>query len=290
VIAQIENSGIQLPATDARPHPRYDIGPISIDSRSQAGFFQGIIEAALTSNTTNVVVPVNAQVYLAARSNPDFRAVVQKAEFVCADGSSIVVACRLLTGKHVDRIPGVDMIEVLCSMGSQHGLRVFLVGGKPGSASDCVKILSERYKGIRMVGSACPDYGFENKPELVQQLIDEIRRAEPKILLVGFGAPKQELFIDRFVRPAGIPVAIAVGGSFEMISGRVMRAPQRIRRAGMEWLYRLMQEPSRLWRRYLIGNSVFIVQVTWLAFKRSLAHVNGRSKVSMDGSTGNAND
>jgi len=271
---QTEEIGSKFPASSASQSRRYDIGPFSIDPHRSAEFSGAVVKAALTSNTTHLVVTANAQFYVLAQSRPDYRSILQKAEFVCADGVSIAGACKLLTGQHVDRIPGVDLIETLCALGAPHGMRIFLFGGKPEAASDCVKILSDRYAGICMVGSACPDYGFEKDPLMLQQLIEEIRESQPNIVFVGLGAPKQEQFIEQYLRPIGVPVAIGVGGSFEMISGRVKRAPQWIRNAGLEWFYRLMLEPARLWRRYLIGNCIFAVFVASEAFKRVFASMS----------------
>lgn len=237
------------------------MGPLLIDSCAPDKFVEKVIDAALASRQTHMVVTANAQFYVLAHRNQRFGELLRRAEFVCADGTSIVGACRLLTGQSVPRIAGVDLISMLCEAGAPRELKIFLVGGKPGAAAETAALLLERHPGIEIVGVECPPLGFEQNPEAVRALCRTIHDAEPHVLLVALGAPKQEFFIEEQIRPLGIPIAVGVGGSFDIISGRFPRAPQWMQRFGLEWCFRFIHEPGRLWKRYLVGNSLFLALV-----------------------------
>jgi len=137
-------------------------------------------------------------------------------------------------------------------------MRVFLLGGRPGTAVKTALHLQEQYPGIQIAGVACPDWGFEKDGLQLRKLLDRIAASKPNILFVALGAPKQEFFIAKYIRPLGIPIAVGIGGSFEILSGEVHRAPEWMRSAGLEWAFRLVQDPGRLWRRYMLGNIEFL--------------------------------
>jgi N-acetylglucosaminyldiphosphoundecaprenol N-acetyl-beta-D-mannosaminyltransferase len=237
---------------------RLSIGSLDIDQYSQAALIDEILYHALSGETTRHVVTANAQFYVLAQKSRRFRKCLSSAEYICADGMPIVWACNSLYGGHIPRIAGVNLIEKICQYGADHNLRVFLFGGRPGTGTITADILKRRYPGIQIAGVSCPNYGFERREHSLQAALDEIAAAKPHILFVGLGAPKQEFFINNYVRSIRVPLAIGVGGSFELLSGRLERAPQWMQASGLEWLYRLSQEPGRLWKRYLIGNSEFL--------------------------------
>jgi len=114
---------------------------------------------------------------------------------------------------------------------------------------------------LKIAGVSCPDWGFETRAETLNPVLEQIAQAKPHILFVGLGAPKQEFLIDEHIRPVNIPIAIGIGGSFEILSGAVERAPAWMRSSGLEWAFRLGQEPGRLWKRYLVGNAEFLWSV-----------------------------
>jgi N-acetylglucosaminyldiphosphoundecaprenol N-acetyl-beta-D-mannosaminyltransferase len=237
---------------------RLNIGSLDIDQHSQTALVDEILYHALSGNTTRQVVTANAQFYVLAQKSRRFRRCLTVAEYICADGMPIVWACNKLYGGRIPRIAGVNLIEKLCKYGAAHNLRVFLLGGKPGAGNTTAEVLRKRYPGIQIAGVSCPQYGFERREHSLQAVLDEISAAKPHILFVGLGAPKQEFFINNYARSTRVPLAIGIGGSFELLSGRLERAPQWMQDSGLEWAYRLSQEPGRLWRRYLIGNCEFI--------------------------------
>ena len=237
---------------------RWSIGPIEVDAQPREQLIEAILDHALNSSVSHHVATINAQFYVLAENDPVFRDCLMRAEVVCADGVSIGLAVKALTGRRIERLAGVDLLEEICKRGAASGLRVFLLGGRPGSAQRLAEILSERYPGIEIAGISCPPMGFQKSADSLLTVLNQLHAAQPHVAFVALGAPKQELFIDQYMRNLKIPVVVGVGGSFEIITGFTHRAPRLIQRAGFEWLYRLGQEPRRLWRRYFLGNPQFL--------------------------------
>jgi N-acetylglucosaminyldiphosphoundecaprenol N-acetyl-beta-D-mannosaminyltransferase len=236
------------------------IGPMKISLLSAQQLTQRLIGHAFGSETQHVVT-ANAQFYVLAEERQDFRECIQRADYVCADGVSIVVACKWLGRAKATRIPGVDLVADLCKEAAGLALRVFFLGGNPGSAERSAAMLTERFPGLQVAGISCPPKGFLADPEMLNEVLSEIRESRPAILFVALGAPSQEFFIQDHIRPMNIPVAVGIGGSLDIIAGEFKRAPQFIQRAGLEWAYRLAQEPRRLARRYIVGNTLFLFYV-----------------------------
>lgn len=255
------------------PVERLNIGSIAIDQYSQVALVDEMLHHALYGTVTRQVVTANAQFYVLAQKSRRFRLCLREAEYICADGMPIVWACTTLYDGCVPRIAGVDLIEKLCRRGAAHKLRVFLLGGKPEAAGRTAEILKARYPGIQMAGVDCPPWGFERRQESLQKVLDHVAAAKPHVIFVGLGAPKQELFIRNHLRRLHVPLAIGIGGSFEILSGSLSRAPEWMRTSGLEWLYRFLQEPGRLWKRYLIGNAEFL----WHLMKWRLSSLSFRT-------------
>ncbi|RRA48247.1 WecB/TagA/CpsF family glycosyltransferase [Acidipila sp. EB88] len=247
---------------------RVAIGHISVDSYASDALVASLLEKAFTSERTHLVATINAQFYVLSSRETPFRECLRRAEFLCADGISIALAARWLSNQSIQRTPGVDLIGRLCKAGAAQGLRVFFLGGKPGSADATAHILKAENPGLHVAGVCCPAFGFERDPEQLQSVLSEIKAAQPHIVFVGLGAPKQEHFIDEYLRFLRVPVAVGVGGSFEMLSGQLRRAPLWLQSIGMEWFFRFAQEPRRLWRRYCIGNAEFL-WIVWGHYWRS---------------------
>jgi N-acetylglucosaminyldiphosphoundecaprenol N-acetyl-beta-D-mannosaminyltransferase len=248
-------------AAIAAPPQRIGLGHLGIDSYSEAALVQDVLHHALHGQQTRQIVTANAQFYVLAEQNQAFRRCLNAADYICADGMPIVWACNRYGKTTVPRIAGVDLIEEVCRQGASDGLRVFLLGGRPNAAAKTAAILEERYKGIKIAGVSCPPFGFEKKVDTLQPVLEQIAASESHIIFVGLGAPKQELFIDDHIRKLRVPIAIGIGGSFEIIAGDISRAPLWMQSTGLEWAYRFSQEPRRLWKRYLIGNTQFLTSV-----------------------------
>jgi N-acetylglucosaminyldiphosphoundecaprenol N-acetyl-beta-D-mannosaminyltransferase len=235
---------------------RVQIGHARVHSCDFEEMADLIVRAAIVGEPKYVVTP-NAQHVVLLAKDESLRTIYSEAAFVLPDGASLLLAARILGQEIHQRIAGVDMFAALCQRDGREGLRVFLLGGRPGSAEAAAAKLLANNPGLVVSGTCCPPLGFENDQLQQRDIEDRIRAARPHLLFVAFGAPKQERWIYEHARNLGVPVAMGVGGSFEMVGGVVPRAPMWLQRIGSEWLYRLLREPSRMWRRYLIGNLQF---------------------------------
>jgi N-acetylglucosaminyldiphosphoundecaprenol N-acetyl-beta-D-mannosaminyltransferase len=245
-------------AADISRPDRMCLGNLEIDTYSEPAFTKELVRHAMSGRTTRQIGTVNAQFYVLAEKSRSFRDCLSRAEYLCADGMPIVWICKTFGGKDVPRIAGVDLIGDLCRSGASQGMRVFLLGGRPGTAAATASALSEKYPGIEIAGVSCPPWGFEQNESTLDEVLDAIEDARPNVLFLALGAPRQELFIDRYIRPLRVPIAVGIGGSFEILSGQAPRAPEWMRSKGLEWFYRFVHEPGRLWKRYLIGNGEFV--------------------------------
>ncbi|MFM8332826.1 MAG: WecB/TagA/CpsF family glycosyltransferase [Candidatus Methylumidiphilus sp.] len=188
---------------------------------------------------------------------PPYRAVLAQAARVLPDGIGINLGCRILGVALKANVNGTDLFPRLCDRAAQEGLSLFLLGARPGVAEAAAQNMLSRYPGLVFAGVR--DGYFQ--PEETDAVLAEINASGADILLVAFGAPKQELWLAEHheqLRPA---VRLGVGGLFDFYSGRIRRAPLWMREIGLEWTWRLLQEPGRMWRRYVIGNPLFLYRV-----------------------------
>jgi N-acetylglucosaminyldiphosphoundecaprenol N-acetyl-beta-D-mannosaminyltransferase len=184
--------------------------------------------------------------------------VLQKADLVLADGMSIVWGSRWI-GVHLPgRVAGPDLTLALCEQAQARGHRIFLLGSTPDTLQMLIRNLMLKWPRLSIAGHYCPpvcDRLSETENDVIESLI---RQCCPDILLVCMSTPKQEKWIAQNLDRLQVPVCIGVGAAFDFISGRVPRAPAWLQNIGLEWLYRLWCEPRRLWRRYLLGNAIFL--------------------------------
>lgn len=205
-----------------------------------------------------LIVTPNAQHVTLAEKDTVFREACRAASLCVPDGASIVLASRLLGTPLQERVAGCDLMERLCGECAMHGYSVFFLGGLPGAAEKTAKQLLQRYPVLKVAGTYCPSYGFETNPDECTYIRERITSAAPDLLLIAFGAPKQEIWAWQNCLNLPIGLAMSVGGSFDIHSGMRSRAPLWMQHTGMEWLFRLASEPKRLWKRYLLGNVAFI--------------------------------
>jgi N-acetylglucosaminyldiphosphoundecaprenol N-acetyl-beta-D-mannosaminyltransferase len=203
--------------------------------------------AVFTPNVDHVVM---------AEHDVAFRAAYRRAELSLADGQPVVWASRLFTNSVPDKVSGSDLLLPLMKRAALRGWRVFLLGGAPGVAQRAAELLRELH-AVDVVGIASPRVRTPPPQELLDALADSLREARADLVVVALGAPKQELLIDALkdrVRPAAL---VGMGAALDFLVGRVARAPPWMSRFGLEWLYRLLKEPRRLWRRYLLRDPAF---------------------------------
>lgn len=200
---------------------------------------------------------VNAHCVNVAFSDPDYMELLQKADLVLPDGIGIRLAGLILKQKIRDNVNGTDLFPVLCERLAQASSSVFLLGALPGLAERVAMWIERKHPGLLVAGTYHGYFG----PEEEEMVVERIASSRAQVLLVAMGVPKQEKWIARNIRKCGVGVALGVGGLFDFYSGRIPRAPKWMRQVGMEWLFRLAMEPRRLWKRYLIGNAVFMARL-----------------------------
>ena len=186
------------------------------------------------------IVTVNPEMVMRARADSEFREVLLRAGLVLADGAGISWAAAWLGRPLPERLPGVDLLFELCSLCARRGWSVYLLGAAPGVAQEAAQRLQTEIPGLLVAG-----FG-SGSPEDADETAAEIRSRGARLVAVAFGAPQQELFLDRHLAATGCAVGIGVGGSFDYIAGRVRRAPVAMRSHGLEWLFRLLRQPWRL--------------------------------------------
>ena len=235
------------------------IGQLEIDSVTFAQALAKIDELIGGRNGGAVFTP-NVDHVVKAEHHADFRRAYSRADLCLADGMPLVWASRLLGLPLPEKVSGSDLMLPLMRLAAERRWRVYLLGGRPGVAQEAREKLT-RELDVTIVGIDSPVVGSDGTDTSSEQTLERLVAASPDLVLVAFGAPKQELWIDRFAEQLGPAVAIGVGGSLDFITGRVRRAPAWMSRAGLEWLFRLLQEPRRMWRRYLVEDPAFIAIV-----------------------------
>jgi N-acetylglucosaminyldiphosphoundecaprenol N-acetyl-beta-D-mannosaminyltransferase len=196
----------------------------------------------IESGEPHLVVTADASSHVIASRDPEFHAIASRADLVTPDGTGILWAARRLGTPLKERVSGVEISERLCAASAKHGFSLYFYGAAPGVAEEAADRMRERYPGARIVGTA---HGFLRSEEEQAALVADIREKKPAVLLVALGIPAQEKWIDRHMEELRVPVFIGVGGTLDVFSGRVARAPEWYQRHGLEWLYRLAQNPKK---------------------------------------------
>src|SRR5688572_30078902 len=211
-------------------------------SRVNRAQTSGILQPFIKSARPHLVVTADASRHVIAASEPEFLRIVNSAGRVTPDSTGVLWAARKLGTPLEERVSGVELAEELCAESARRGYGVYFYGAAPGVAEDAAETMRRRYPGCRIVGTAD---GFQNSPEQQAALIRDIREKRPAVLLVAMGIPKQEKWIVAHMDELQVPVSMGVGGSFDVFSGRVDRAPEWMQRRGLEWLYRLARNPKK---------------------------------------------
>ena len=223
---------------DALPILGLPVHPVSTDDALR--FFEDAIAAE--SRVPHHVVTADASMVVLARRDPELRAIIVGADLVTPDGAGILWASRLLHTPITQKVSGVDLVAHACRLSAERGWRLFFLGAAPGVAEEAAERLRARFPGVQIVGTQ--DGYFP--PEQEASVVTQVQAARPDILFVAFGIPRQEKWITRHKAALGVPVALGIGGSFDVHSGRVQRAPVWMQEHGMEWLHRLAANPKKI--------------------------------------------
>lgn len=218
------------------------------------------IEKHIAERRACHVVTADASMVVQARGDSELAAIVRSADLVTPDGAGLLWASKLLGCRILHRVSGVDLVAELARLSARKGYRLYFFGAGPEVAVSAAKNLMQRFPGSQIVGTRHGFFTQADEAEIVQ----EIARAKPDVLLVALGIPKQEKFIAKHKEALGVPVLIGVGGSFDVYSGRMKRAPVWMQNAGFEWLYRLWQNPRK------IGKVMTLPQFALLAIRARL--------------------
>lgn len=205
------------------------------------------------------------------QDNEAFRVAYGKAFLSLVDSMPLVWMSRLLGQPLPEKLSGSDLVPLLCRSAAESGHSVFLFGAAEGVADEAAKRLQRANPQLRVAGTYSPPLRFEEDPRENEKALDAVRQAAPDLLFVALGSPRQELWLAGHYEDLRVPVSIGVGAGLDFAAGRTRRAPLWMRRAALEWFWRLMMEPRRLWRRYLIEDSKF-----FLLFFRELRRIAGR--------------
>ncbi len=249
-----------------RARERLKILETEIDAVTMAEAI-AIFEHFIREKRPSLVFPVNVDVCMKIQRDRELRALFHAAELVLVDGTPMMWAARLLGVPLPDRVSGSDLVPQFCQVAAERGYRIFLLGGGPGIAEGAQRWLEARNPSLRIVGTYAPPFGFEKDGYENARIISMVRRAKPDVLFTAFGASKQERWLTRFREDLAVPVSMSVGSTFDYLAGRLKRAPTWMQRAGLEWMFRLAQEPRRLWRRYLVDNPPFVYYVLRQRFR-----------------------
>lgn len=244
-----------------RIRPRLELGGVLVDRVDLASAASRVREF-VKSGVPHQIVTVNLDFLSIASRDSEFRDTLNAAHLAVADGMPLVWLSRMKGSPLLERVAGVELVGECCRMAAENGESVFLLGAAPGVAAAAGRALESKYPGLRIAGAYSPRMGALRRKEN-QRIIRMIRRAGPTFLFVALGAPRQDIWIRDHLDQLQVPVAMGVGCVLDVLAGSVRRAPLWMQRYGLEWAFRLVQEPQRLWRRYLLKDVPTLVRLVW---------------------------
>lgn len=245
-----------LPAPKPAQPGRITVGDVAFDNVSMEQALSQISQM-LDGQSAQQVSFVNPACVNIAAGHRGYRRLLARAALVLPDGIGIKIAADLLGQPLRQNVNGTDLFAPLCDLLELRQASLFLLGGQPGVAEKVAQVVQARWPGLRIAGLRDGFFSVADEGAVAAQ----VRHSQADLLLVARGVPMQDEFIDRHLHQLGVKVAMGVGGLFDFVCGRINRAPVWMRDLGLEWVYRLMQEPTRMWRRYLLGNFTFLARM-----------------------------
>lgn len=213
------------------------------------------VEKFIETQKPHLIATANAEMLMLAESNEEFKAILQSADLVVPDGAGVVWAAKTLGRPVKERVAGYDLTQELLSIAAQKGYRIYFLGAAPGVALQAKIVAETKYPGLLIVGVR--DGYFADKDDIT--VIDDITKANPHILLAAMGVPRQEHWLYKYRNHLNVPVAMGVGGTFDVMAGIVDRAPLWMQKSGLEWSYRLIKQPRRIFRMMALPK--FVIKI-----------------------------
>jgi N-acetylglucosaminyldiphosphoundecaprenol N-acetyl-beta-D-mannosaminyltransferase len=247
------------------PNAKVQLFGFNFDNMTPSQAAERVIELCTSGTLGHYVVTPNLDHALILHRRPELQPVYGGASLVLADGQPIVWASRWFGRQLHGRVAGSDLVPQVFSR-LRRPTTVFLLGAGPGVASRAAERIERDYSNVRVVGASSPPFGFEKNLEQNEEAVEQVARTEPEILIVGLGAPKQELWTFRERHRLKSAVILCAGATIDFLAGERARAPEWCQRYGLEWLYRTLEEPRRLGPRYAADAAVF----PWLLVKQVL--------------------
>lgn len=231
--------------------------------------FVALSEQFIGSRKPHYLAVINVAKLVKMRSDKKLKQSVLAADLIGADGVPLVWASRLLGTPLPGRVNGTDLMYKLLERSSEKGYRVFFFGAKEEVLQGVLERVRAEYPGVKIAGSQHGYFRLEEESAIARK----IRESSVDVLFIGFSTPKKELWIKNYLQEMQVPVCHGVGGSFDVLAGVIRRAPLWMQRTGLEWLFRLLQEPGRMWRRYLVTNTLFIMLflMEWFRYRVGLS-------------------
>lgn len=225
-----------------------EIDNLTMDETLQA------VEQLIKENRSAYVVTPNVDHIVQLETNKELQDVYANASLILTDGKPLLWIARWYGTPIKEKISGSDLFPLLCKMAAEKGYKMFFLGAAEGVAAKAAENLKSRFKGLQVVGTYSPSFGFENKPDEMDKIKQMIQEAKPDILIVGLGCPKQEKFMYHHCKELDVPISFGLGASFDFEAGNIRRAPKWMANHGLEWLFRITQDPKRMAKRYLIDD------------------------------------
>ena len=217
------------------------------------------IEEFIKSGKPHQYIAINADKIVKMRKDALLKEIISNNDLNIVDGQPLMWVSRLFGRPVKQRYGGLDIIDAIAPIAEEKGYGVYFLGARREIIKKVAEIFKKRYPGLKISGWRNGYWKAEDEKEVIER----IKKARPDILFFAMSSPKKEVFLKEYLNEMEVPFVMGVGGAFDIIAGKTKRAPQWMQDMGLEWLFRVIQEPGRLWKRYLIGNTIF----TWLVLK-----------------------
>ncbi len=242
-------------------HIKVNILSVNIDNINMDEAVLALQRFILEKKKQYSIFTPNVDFLIKAQFDNHFKNILNRADLLLSDGKPLIWASRFLGNKLSEKISGSSLFFKICSLSATKDYKIFLLGAEQGVASLAADNLKKRYNGLIIAGTYSPPFGFENNTAEVSKTLTILQQSKADILFVGMGAPKQEYFISKYKDEYQIPVSLGIGASIDFAAGIKKMPPEFIKNIGFAWLWRLLSEPKRLWKRYLIEDMRFFYYI-----------------------------